>query len=445
METLSFKFEKGSVLTTILKFSLPSSLASIIGMICVLTDRLFIGQVAGRDGMSAIAIVFPYTMLINSFTFLFSGISILVGIKLGENRKNEAGIFLTTGFFWLFLIGFFLTGFLYLFNIPLLKLFGATSSNFAPALEYTKFLIPMGLFQLILGQSSTIRGMGNLFFSTFINILTAILNVILDYLFIMKWNYGIAGAGLATLIATAFSALLIIIYFLKSEILSFSRESLTFKVDILKEITKIGSPRFFNQLLQASVITITNRQAGIYGGDIATAAIGIISICRAVMNNSLQGFNLGTAAIISYNFGAKNFKRVYDSFNLQLSIVFSLSTLSVLGMFLFTDEIVSCFVKNDFELIKFTSHAMKQNLFLMPFTAVFLASNNLFQSIKENKIATYFFIIRILVLNIPLLYLLGYLFKETGVWYAFPISDTLSGIILFILAQNRLKKLKKSI
>ena len=81
----------------------------------------------------------------------------------------------------------------------------------------------------------------------------------------------------------------------------------------------------------------------------------------------------------------------------------------------------------------------------MPFTAVFLASNNLFQSIKENKIATYFFIIRILVLNIPLLYLLGYLFKETGVWYAFPISDTLSGIILFILAQNRLKKLKKSI
>ena len=103
MQDLSLKFEKESTLTTILKFSIPSSLGAIIGMLCVLTDRYFIGQVAGREGMAAIALVFPYAMIINSFNFAFSGIAIIVGVKLGSKDRVGAEKILCTGFLWIFM------------------------------------------------------------------------------------------------------------------------------------------------------------------------------------------------------------------------------------------------------------------------------------------------------------------------------------------------------
>lgn len=441
MQDLSLKFEKQSTLTTILKFSIPSSLGAIIGMLCVLTDRYFIGQVAGREGMAAIALVFPYAMIINSFNFAFSGIAIIIGVKLGSKDREGAEKVLCTGFLWILIVGILLTIFLFLFNIPILKILGASSSNIASAIEYTNFLIPIATFQIILGQSTLVRGIGDSVTAMGVNIFTGVFNVILDYLFIIKFDMGIGGAALATLIATALSAFYILFYFFKSDVITFSKKYFSLDLKILKEIFKIGSPRFYNQLLQSSVITVTNRQAGVYGGDIATAAIGIISICRSVMNTSLQGFNQGTAAIISYTFGSKNYERVKEVLKIQLYTVISVSTILVLLMLFNTEKIVSFFIKNDPPLVEFTVSAMRLNLFLMPFTAMFLACNNFFQSIKDSVIATRFFMLRIVILNIPLVYILGYFFKEIGVWLAFPISDTLVAIVMFFLTIKKIRKI----
>lgn len=441
MQDLSLKFEKQSTLATILKFSIPSSFGAIIGMLCVLTDRYFIGQVAGREGMAAIALVFPYAMIINSFNFAFSGIAIIIGVKLGSKDKDGAEKILCTGFLWIFIVGILLTLFLFLFNTPILKILGASSSNISHAIEYTNFLIPIATFQIILGQSTLIRGIGDSVTAMGVNIFTGFFNVILDYIFIIKFDMGISGAALATLIATALSAFYILFYFFKSDVISFSKQHFSLNVKILKEIFRIGSPRFYNQLLQSSVITVTNIQAGVYGGDIATAAIGIISICRSVMNTSLQGFNQGTAAIISYTFGSKNYSRVKEVLKIQLYTVISVSTILVLLMLFNTEKIVSFFIKNDPPLVEFTVSAMRLNLFLMPFTAMFLACNNFFQSIKDSVIATRFFILRIIILNIPLVYILGYFFQEIGVWLAFPISDASVAIIMFFLTVKKIRKI----
>ncbi|MGL5088805.1 MAG: MATE family efflux transporter [Cetobacterium sp.] len=441
MQNLSSKFENQSTLSTILKFSIPSSLGAVIGMLCVLTDRYFIGQVAGRDGMAAVALVFPYAMIINSFSFAFSGIAIIIGTKLGKKDKNGAEEILCAGFLWIFIIGIILTLFLLIFNIPILKLLGASPNNISSAIEYTNFLIPITTFQIILGQSSLVRGIGDSITAMGVNIFTGLFNVVLDYIFIIKLDMGIGGAAIATLIATALSALYILLYFIKSDIICFSKKNMKLNPKILKEIFKIGSPRFYNQLLQSSVITVTNRQAGIYGGDIATAAIGIISICRSVLNTSLQGFNQGTAAIISYTFGAGNYKRVREVLKIQLITVITVSTVLILLLLFNTKEVVQFFIKNDPTLVRFTVSAMRLNLFLMPFTAIFLACNNFFQSIKESRLATRFFLIRILILNIPLVYILGYFFKEVGVWLAFPISDTLVAIGMFYLARKKIRKI----
>lgn len=442
MNDLSIKFEKQGILSTILKFSVPSSFGAIIGMLCVLTDRFFIGQVAGRAGMAAVALVFPYAMIINSFNFAFSGIAIIIGVKLGSNDRDGAEKVLCTGFMWIIIVGFLLSIFLWSFNVPILRYLGASDSIIPFAKKYTSFLIPVAIFQMILGQSTLIRGIGDSVTAMGVNIFTGVLNVILDYIFILKFGMGIQGASLATFIATFLSALYVLYYFTKSDTINFSKKNCSLNLKILKEIFRIGSPRFYNQLLQSSVITVTNKQAGIYGGDIATAAIGIISICRSVMNTSLQGFNQGTAAIISYNFGSNNFKRVKDVLKIQLYTVISVSFVLVVLMLTNTETIVSFFIKNDPTLVDFTVSSMRINLFLMPFTAIFLACNNFFQSIKENVIATRFFVARIIVLNIPLVYILGHFFQETGVWLAFPIADTTVAIALFFLTLKKIKSLK---
>ncbi|MGL6131650.1 MAG: MATE family efflux transporter, partial [Fusobacteriaceae bacterium] len=330
-------FEKNGTVGTILKFSIPSSVGTVVGMLCVLTDRYFIGQVAGRAGMSAVAIVFPYAMIINSINFLFAGIAINVGIKLGEKRRKSAEKVLGSGFFWLILVGGLLTITLGIFNHQILSAFGATGKNMEYALEYTKFIIPIVIFQMILGQSTVIRGIGDPVTAMGVNIFTALLNVVLDYLFIIRWNMGIGGASLATFIANVLSALYVVVYFLKSDTLKLRFRYMKPDLAILKDIVKIGSPRFYNQLLQSLLVIVTNKKAGIYGGDIATAAIGIISIVRNFINTSMMGFNQGTAAIISYNYGAGKIERVKEVVKVQIKIVATISTLLVLTMLLFTD------------------------------------------------------------------------------------------------------------
>jgi putative MATE family efflux protein len=438
-ENMSVEFEQRGVLSTILKFSIPSSIGAIIGMFCVLTDRYFIGQVAGRAGMSAIAIVFPYTMIMNSINFLFSGVAIIVGVKLGEGDKKGAEKILGASFLWIFIFGTLLSLFLKFFNFSILKLLGASDGNLSYAVEYTKYIIPIAVFQILLGQSTLIRGIGDPITAMGVNIFTAVLNIILDYLFIIKFGMGISGAAFATFISTALSAIYVFFYFLKNPTIRLKREHMKLDFKILKEVFRIGSPRFFNQLLQSTVVTVTNRQAGVYGGDIAIAAIGIISIVRNVINTSLQGFNQGTAAIISYNYGAKNFKRVKEVFKVQVITVLIISSTLVLMMLLNTDTYSSFFVKNDPALVKFTSQAMRINLGLMMMSALFLSCNNFFQAIKESRVATTFFMIRILVLNIPLIYILSYFFGEIGVWMAFPITET---TVAFLILGKVFKKIK---
>lgn len=435
------KFEGHSPLITILKFSLPSSFGAIIGLLCVLTDRYFIGQVAGREGMAAVALVFPYAMIINSFNFLFSGIAVNVGVSLGEGKKALAEKYLTSGFLWISVIGIGLSIILWIFNTPLLYIFGASDSNIAFAKDYTKFLIPIAVFQIFLGQSTLIRGIGDSVTAMGVNICTGVINVILDYIFILKLNMGISGAALATLIATAISATYVLIYFFFSKDLSYNKNFIAFDKKIIKNIFIIGSPRFYNQLLQSSLITITNRQAGFYGGDLATAAIGIISICRNIISTSMQGFNQGASAIISYNFGARKFSRVIKTFKIQLLVVSFISGSILLVMLTHSKLFVSFFVKNDLVLIDFAAKNLRINLCLMVFTGLFLACNNLFQSIKENRVATRFFLIRILVLNIPLTYILPLFLGELGVWIAFPISDTIVALLILSLTIKELSKL----
>lgn len=440
VDKIGKEFEKDSVILTILKFSIPSSIASIISLLCVLTDRYFIGQVAGRTGMSAIAIVYPYVVLINGLTFLFSGIGILVGIKLGEKNRRSAEKYLGVTMYWIFLFGFLLIMILYIFDHEFLKILGATSTNLEDAQQYTKYIIPSAIFQMILGQVALLRSIGQPNQAMLINIYAAVLNIILDYIFVMKLGYGISGAAFATLISTGVASSIFLNCIIKSDVLKLRFTNMKPDFKILKEVFKIGSPRLYNQVLQGMAMVATNRSAGIYGGEIATAAVGIISIVRTTINTSMQGFSQGTVAITSYYFGAKKYKKLKEVFKIQIIVVTVVTIVLVLLMMIFSENIVRFFVKNDPELIREASFGMRMNLFLMVSTAIFLACNNFMQSIKLSALSTRYFVIRVLLLNIGFIYLFGYLFGLKGVWLAFPLSETVSA---FFIMRSVLKRIKK--
>ena len=161
---------------------------------------------------------------------------------------------------------------------------------------------------------------------------------------------------------------------------------------------------------------------------------------RSIINTSLQGFNQGVSSIISYYFGCKDINKIKEILKIQLIIVSCFSITLVAIILTYTKTLVSFFIKDNDVLINFTVNALRINLCLMFFTAIFVALNSFFQAIKENKIATNFFLVRILILNIPLLYILPLFLKETGIWLAFPISDTIICILIVFYTSIFFKK-----
>lgn len=439
-DNVAKEFNKGSIVGTILRFSFPSALASIISLLCVLTDRYFIGQVAGRHGMAAVTIVYPYVMLINSVNFLFTGVGIIIGIKLGQKRIKSAQLYLGITFFWILIIGGILTLLLWIFNKDLLALFGGTQETFQHAKEYTRYIIPSTIFQIIMGQTIVLRSVGEPLKAMFVNVATAILNIILDYVFVIKFGQGIGGAAFATLLSTMGMSLVFVYYIINGNIIKLRLINIKPNFKVLKEVFKAGAPRFYNQILQSILVVVTNRNATYYGGDIATAAMGVITVVRTTINTAMQGFNQGTGAIISYFYGLKDYKKVTETLKVQLRIVGSFTIFMVGLMIIYAEKITNFFVRNDSEIIFETAKGMRLNLSLMFFTVIFLSCNNFLQSIKQSNLATIYFFIRIVILNIPLVYILGSLLGINGVWLAFPAADTIVSIALYIETRRILKK-----
>lgn len=434
-------FEEENVLLNILKFSIPSTLSSIISIICTLTDRFFIGNLVGRDGISAMSVVFPYTMIVNSVIFLFSGLSILIGIKLGEKRKYEAEEILSKGFLYLIIIGIVLSTILWLFNETFLWKLGATRENIILAKEYTKYFILMICFQFILSQSTIIRAIGYPFNAMVINIFVTILNGILDYIFLAKLFLGVAGASLATFISVFLGSIYVLVFFFRNDVVKLKINKMKFEILTLVSIFKIGIPRFINQFFQFSLSVVMLKQMGKYSGDLGIASIGIISLLRDLINTSFQGFSQGTPAIIAYYYGAKNFKKIQEVMKIHVRIVLSISLFCLIITLINAEYIISFFVKNDVELIKYASHGTRVHLCLLFSTALFLSYNNFFQAIKDSKKATFFYMLRVPILNIPLIFILSYFFQDNGVLVAFPVSDFITSLIAMYIGKKEIEKL----
>ncbi len=434
---------RGSLLPLLIKFSIPSTIAVLTNIIYNITDRYFIGHSVGRYGMSALSIIFPLILLVNGSAMMFSiGGSTLTGIRLGEKNINEAKKVIATTIFWTTILGGFYTFFILGFLDEILLFLGGTKNNIEHALKYSRFLFPVIIAQMLyIVLCSFLRVEGRPKFSMVSNLISAFLNMFLDYIFIVIFSMGMMGAALATSISTILSTVFLLIYFMRSKYLKFQFENIELKFKIIKKILSIGSSAFLNQILNGILVFIMNTQLLKFGGDIALAAIGVITTVRSFINTSFIGFNQGRQPIISYNYGAKNYKRVYKTFILSSKIIITISIAFVLLSVIFAKYIAIFFLKDDIKLIEFTTWALRRNLFLMVATALYLSCANYFQSVGKGYITTKLLTIRLLILNIPLLYILPKFLGILGVLIAFPISDGIASIVAATVAYKDFKQM----
>ncbi len=437
------EFREGKLLPMLIRFSIPSTISALTIIIYNVTDRYFIGQAVGRNGIGAIAIIFPIILLLNATAMLFSiGGAALAGIKMGRKDISGARKVLGASMFAVIALGAFYTIFGIIFQVPIIKFMGAGENNLKYAVEYNTYFFPSIIFQLIFNSfCAFVRLEGNPIMSMIINLSSAFANMILDYLLVMVIPLGMKGAAIATSISNIIPAVLLVMYFSRSNLLKLEKKYIKFNGKILKGISSIGVSAFLNQFFNGMYVYVLNIQLVKYGGEIALAAMGIMSILRNFINTSYVGLNQGRQPILSYNWGAKNYKRVKDTFYASVSITAVVSALLVMLIVFKAPVMAGFFVKDDPELVSYTAKGIYVHLGLMISTAVYLSCTNYFQAVGKGYITSRFIFFRLIVLSIPLAFILPLKLGVIGALLSFPVSDTLAGIAAVYVMRKEIKNL----
>lgn len=416
----------------LLKFSIPAIVGMLVNALYNMVDRIYIGRGVGSLAISGIAVGFPLSIINMAFGMLIGiGSSTMVSIKLGEKKKDEAEKILGNAIVLNVIISLIISvlGVAFLDNI--LIVFGASPDTLPYARDYMKYIIGGALLQNIgFGMNNIIRSEGNPKIAMATMIIGAIINTILDPIFIFVFHMGVEGAAIATIISQAVSSAWVLYYFFSNKsTLKFRRENLQLNIATVKTIFSIGMSPFFMQLAASIVTTLYNNNLIKYGGDLAVGAMGIINSIIMLFFMPMFGINQGAQPIIGYNYGAKQYDRVKKTLKLAVTAGITIATVGFIVIQCFPEFLISIFNKKDAELIAIGAHGIRIDMIVLPVIGFQIISSNYFQAIGKAKIAIFLSLSRQVILLIPMLIILPPIFKLDGVWMAGPISDILSSII----------------
>lgn len=450
-------FGSASIPKLVLQFSVPAIISMLVNALYNVVDRFFVGQGVGSLGIAGITLCFPIFLFMMAMSMMVGvGGNTLFAIRLGQKKYIQASIILNNSFSLLILmaIGVFTLG--EIFMEPLLKLFGASEQTLPVASSYMRIILCGAIFQTIApGMNHFIRSMGHPKTAMFREIVGAVTNIILDYLFIMKFHWGIEGAAWATLISQLVASALITQFFIKKDTpIKIRWRHMKLRVAYVRKIYILGLPpsvmqicnSLMNAILAWSLTTYGNMSVqavgALSGGDMAISAFGITNSIVSIIILPLLGFIHGTQPIIGYNYGARLNARVKET--LKFTFIYAGSFMFVTWAILMwqAETFVAPFAPNDPELIKLSAWAMRifaAAFFMIPFGMV---SGNFFQGTGKALRAMFLNACRQVILLIPFLLILPHFFELKGVFMAQPIADTGAAIIGLAMLWHELKKMK---
>ncbi|MBB6630936.1 MATE family efflux transporter [Clostridium algidicarnis] len=433
MNKKSTDLGKGSVGKILLRLALPAILAQLVNVLYNIVDRIFIGRMPSGDiAMAGVGIAFPIIMLVSAFSALIGmGGAPLAAIKMGEGDNEGAEKIMGNSFSMLLILGTILTILFMIFKEPILWAFGASEATINFALDYLNlYLIGTIFVQIALGMNPFIytQGFAKIGMSTVIT--GAVINIILDPIFIFVFDMGVKGAALATIIAQIVSALWVLHFLIgHKSIIKIKRKYLVPDLNIVLSIMALGVSPFIMHSTESIVLIALNNKVQMYGGDLAVGAMTIMSSIMQIITLPIIGLSQGAQPIISYNYGAGNLHRVKKTFKILFINCITYTIIMWALLMLFPKVFVSIF-NNKPELLQITSMSIRIFFSGILLFGAQIACQQTFLALGQAKISLIMALLRKVVLLIPLIFILPMFFenKLKAVLLAEPIADVLAAI-----------------
>jgi len=431
-------------------YSIPAIVGTVVMSLYNIVDRIFIGQGVGSLAISGLALTFPFMILLMAFGMLVgAGSAARISITLGENNKVKAEKILGNALTLTIIISGTVVILSYIFMSDLLRLFGGTEQTIQYAEDYMRIVIPGGLLSaLSFGFNNIMRASGYPKKAMYTMIICALINVVLDPIFIFGFNWGIQGAAIATNISYLVGTVWVLWHFtLKSSIIRFHRPNFRLEKKIVMSIISIGMSPFSMQLATSFIIILVNTTLLHYGGDLAIGAFGIINSVNTLVIMTIIGLNQGTQPIIGFNYGARLYDRMFKTLKIAIFVATGMTSLGfIMGTFL--PGAMAALFTRDLALQAIATQALRISVIMFPIIGFQVVVTNFFQSIGMAKISIFLSLTRQFLFLVPSLLFLPTLFGLTGAWASMPVSDGLSTIVsaftIFFFIRRFKRKLDES-
>lgn len=440
-----------SIPSLLRSFAIPSIIATLVSSLYNIVDQVFIGQGVGYLGNAATNVSYPLTTICLALALLIGiGSASRFSLSLGAGEKNEAARVVGNGICMMVLFGIVYAVIIEIFLYPMLNAFGATAENLPYAVTYSR-IIAIGMpFQIVTtSMSNLIRADGSPKYSMACMLIGAILNTILDPIFIFIFDLGVAGAAWATIIGQFFSFIAAALYIRKFKSIRLKREHIRLHVKDCLNTASLGMSNSLNQVAITLVQIVMNNSLTyygamtVYGKDIPLAACGIVMKTNAILLAFFIGISQGSQPIVGFNYGAKQYPRVRKTYKLAIACSFVISTIGFILFQFFPYQIISLFGQGDDLYYEFVIHFMRTFLFMVIVNGVQLISSNFFSAIGKPVKGLLLSMTRQVFFLIPLILILPLFFGIDGVLYAGPVADGVAFVVSVTLISLEMKKMRR--
>ena len=428
-----------------ISMAVPSIVAQVINILYNIVDRIYIGHIegVGMEALTGVGVTFPIITLISAFSaFAGAGGAPLAAIWLGKGDRERAEKILGNGVTMLLFFSMVLMGFFFIFEKPLLYMFGASDATIPYAVDYISIYLMGTVFvELALGLNAFIISQGQSRIAMIAVLIGAAVNIVLDPIFIFGLHMGVRGAASATVISQALSALWTVGFLVSG------RSSLSIKLGAMKpdfriigSVMALGISPFIMRATESLISIVLNSGLQRYGGDVYVGSLTIMQSVMQMYAAPLGGFTQGVQPIISYNFGAGNFDRVRKLYRSMIGTCFLFAAGATILIIIFPGFFAGMFT-NDATLIALVEKMMPIFMCGMLVFGLQQGIQPTFLALGQAKFSFFIAIFRKVVLLVPLALILPLRFGVMGIYYAEPVSDVLSATMATTLFLMNIKKI----
>lgn len=437
-------FLEDNISKLLIRQSVPASVAMLVVALYNVIDTIFVGQAVGHEAIAALTLTMPFFLFISAI-----GISIGIGCSsifarsLGSGNRQKANASVGNSIVITIILTFVTILSIFILKEKILYFLGAREIVLKLALDFLNIMLigfPFLIFLTLF--NSLLRSEGNAKMAMLTMLLSAVINIILDILFIMIFHWGVKGAAIATTISHIISFGITIYYlFYKDSAIQIKKEHLRLELSITKEILALSAASFARHVSMSLMNAIMNKSLFYYGGDTAITIFGIISRIISVGFMPMLGINQGMSSIIGQNYGATYFSRVKQTMYIAGKYSILISSGFVIITSVFAVPIISIFT-NNVEIIERGRYIMILCLISMPIVPIQINSTVFFQSTGKAGYSLLLGLMRQIFILIPLVIILPPIFGLWGVWIAMPLADIISTVISYFLLKKELYKMK---